>query len=156
MVQRQLHEDKEEFVQVSGPKLPILCGVNHVRSGSWVEGADEAPPPFTRRYVMETRNQPSADQPINNLVAEDKNIWVQVDAEGRAGLDITTGSCCHRNQRHNKGRSACVTRPLMPPTVFRPNNKPLRGEEGGNQHQAPKRRTVGLPCVHVRTSCEWF
>lgn len=54
----QLHKDKEEFVQVSGPKLHILVGGRGGQAGgSWLEGADELPPLFTRRYVMETCNQ---------------------------------------------------------------------------------------------------
>lgn len=61
----QLHKDKEEFVRVGGPKLHksppprfVLGGVNGVQSGWWLmDGADELPSPFSRRYVMATEKQ---------------------------------------------------------------------------------------------------
>lgn len=55
----QLHKDKEELVQVGGPKLHKSRRTNLggfiMRSqagGSWEDGADEPPSPFTRRNVM--------------------------------------------------------------------------------------------------------
>lgn len=159
----QLHKDKEEFVQVCGRKLHkslppptqrfvlgelIMCSQ---AGGSWVDGADELPSSFTRRYVMGTRCQSAfCNQPVSNPAVMDRNIWAQWPrGSSMAWNDHGWGSCFDHNKRHNKRCGGCVTRILSLLSIFSPNNKPLNFEEGESTRDTKNKHCCFAMCARV-------
>lgn len=126
----------------------IMCSQ---AGGSWVDGADELPSSFTRRYVMGTRCQSAfCNQPVSNPAVMDRNIWAQWPrGSSMAWNDHGWASCFDHNKRHNKRCGGCVTRTLSLFSIFSPNNKPLNFEEGESTRDTKNKHCWFAMCARV-------